>query len=547
MGGLNVTPQSLAQWRLFNPSPNPLYSFPGAPGQSDPSQATPAPTPSPAANGAGQSPSQASPTTPTASTPASASANPATGASLLYGAKPPQLPESEDEFSQLNPSARTAYMPPRPVGDFDTGAHPTLRRALANAFAGLAEFGGDINHHPGAGEPYWNRWENQDLAQKQYDQPGNQERMQAGALHSAYQNYLQQQQERAGTGLTGAQTGLTGAQTQNLTLNPPGKADFLKELQQRRATGADDPQQLFNEYAVRAPYAHATRQEVLDIIKNTPVKPFNFEVKEGAIQPGSYLGHTYGPEGGENEPPEIAAARKNALQTIKQGQQGKEAVARAEGAARAQIETNMLRGSNPEVANVAPRQVASATSDAQKADADYAQAQSVSQRLAAIMDAAKRGNVVSYQLLPEEGALQVTTSQGVHRINMAEIQNYGGGSLWQKLEGHIGGALTGKSIPPSVLTDMAEMQQIQEKGARSKYENVLKGLNQRYGSNFQPVTMNYTENAQPGNGSSNSPPAGGNGKNPPVKPQGATHIGVGSLDKKKHYLDDKGNDLGLAE
>jgi hypothetical protein len=33
----------------------------------------------------------------------------------------------------------------------------------------------------------------------------------------------------------------------------------------------------------------------------------------------------------------------------------------------------------------------------------------------------------------------------------------------------------------------------------------------------------------------------------PAKPDGATHIGVGSIDKKKHYLDAKGNDLGPAE
>jgi len=30
-------------------------------------------------------------------------------------------------------------------------------------------------------------------------------------------------------------------------------------------------------------------------------------------------------------------------------------------------------------------------------------------------------------------------------------------------------------------------------------------------------------------------------------PKGATHIGIGSVDHKKHYLDDKGNDLGLVQ
>lgn len=173
--------------------------------------------------------------------------------------------------------------------------------------------------------------------------------------------------------------------------------------------------------------------------------------------------------------------------TNPQIQQGKIAVATAEGQARANIESQIARGSNAALAQVPPHLIAPATEAATKAGTDYAQAQSVSQRLTAMMDAAKKGNVVSYQLIPEEGALQVTTSQGVHRINMAEIQNYGGGSAWQRMQGHLGKQLTGKSIPDSVLNDMSEMQAIQAKGAQQKYADTLKTINQNYGSNFQPV------------------------------------------------------------
>ena len=141
-----------------------------------------------------------------------------------------------------------------------------------------------------------------------------------------------------------------------------------------------------------------------------------------------------------------------------------------------------------------PHLIAPATAAATKAGEDYAQAKSVSDRLAAMMDAAKKGNVVSYQLIPQEGALQVTTSQGVHRINMAEIQNYGGGSLWQRLQGHIGKQLSGQSIPSSVLDDMAVMQRIQSEGSRKKYEHTLKVINQSYSSSFAPVDA---DTAQP--------------------------------------------------
>jgi len=123
------------------------------------------------------------------------------------------------------------------------------------------------------------------------------------------------------------------------------------------------------------------------------------------------------------------------------------------------------------------------------------------------MDAAKnKGNVIAYQIIPEEGTLQITTSQGVHRINKTEIDQYaGGGSLWQRLEGHAGKELSGKSIPDSVLNDMADIQKIQAKGAQSKYENTLKGINQNYGSNFKPVDMG--QNSQPDSKNANPAPS----------------------------------------
>jgi hypothetical protein len=188
-----------------------------------------------------------------------------------------------------------------------------------------------------------------------------------------------------------------------------------------------------------------------------------------------------------------------------QVQAGKVKVAAAEGAARANVEAQFARGSNAALANVPPHLVAPASSAATKAGEDYAQAQSVTQRLQQMMDAARKGNVVSYQVLPEEGTLQITTSQGVHRINQAEIAQYaGGGSLWQRMQGHIGKQLTGQSIPPSVLDDMAQIQAIQASGSRSKYENSLKTINQNYGSNFQPVNMGQgtsggASQSQPGN------------------------------------------------
>jgi len=180
-------------------------------------------------------------------------------------------------------------------------------------------------------------------------------------------------------------------------------------------------------------------------------------------------------------------------------QGAKVAVAAAEGQARANVEHQVAMGSNAALANVPTHLIAPATADDTKAGTEFAQAQAVTQRLQAMMDAAKKGNVVSYQLIPEEGALQVVTNQGIHRINMAEIQNYGGGSLWQRLQGHIGKTLTGESIPPSVLSDMADIQNIMAEGSQTKYKNTLKTINQTYGAKFEPVEMDNMPRNQPAN------------------------------------------------
>jgi hypothetical protein len=196
------------------------------------------------------------------------------------------------------------------------------------------------------------------------------------------------------------------------------------------------------------------------------------------------------PPGGGLSPDTQQQVQKDvAVATNPLVQKGKEDVAYQEGVARANIEHQIAVNGQAALAKVPTHLVAPATEQAIKAGTDYAQAKSVSDRLQLMMDAAKNGDVVSYQLIPEEGALQVTTSQGVHRINMAEIQNYGGGSLFQRLEGHLGKALTGKSIPDSVLNDMTEMQKIQSEGARTKYENTLKTINQATGAEFKPVEM----------------------------------------------------------
>jgi len=171
-------------------------------------------------------------------------------------------------------------------------------------------------------------------------------------------------------------------------------------------------------------------------------------------------------------------------------------LATAEGAARANQESLIARGSNAALSNVPPHLITPATEAATKDGTEFASAKNTSDRLAAMMDAARAGNVLSYQLIPEEGTLQIFTTQRVHRVNRSEFEQYaGGGSAWQRLVGHVGKQLSGKSIAPSVLNDMADIQAIQAKGAKSRYENTLRVINNNFGSNFSPVEMSGLESS----------------------------------------------------
>jgi hypothetical protein len=193
--------------------------------------------------------------------------------------------------------------------------------------------------------------------------------------------------------------------------------------------------------------------------------------------------------------------------TNPQIQGAKVAVARAGAQAKSDVETAAAQGANPALVGVPKAQIVPAAAAAEKANKEFADAKSVSDRMNATMDAARKGNVVSYQIIPEEGTLQITTSQGVHRINKTEIDQYaGGGSLWQRMEGHFGKQLSGRSIPDSVLNDMAEIQKIQAQGAQSRYGNTLASINQTYGSKFKPVQMGGLDT--------------GTGTTPPQQPQG---------------------------
>lgn len=171
-------------------------------------------------------------------------------------------------------------------------------------------------------------------------------------------------------------------------------------------------------------------------------------------------------------------------------QAGKVKVARAEGQARADVQAAAARGSSAALSEVPPHLVAPATAAYDKAGQEYASAHSATQTMNDFIAAAKSGNKEAVKIVPLQGALEITTAQGVHRINRNEIEQYGSaGSLYDKLAGRIGGAITGKSIDDSVLKDMSALQDEIAKNSKILHGNKVKTINKTYGSKFEPMNF----------------------------------------------------------
>jgi hypothetical protein len=191
--------------------------------------------------------------------------------------------------------------------------------------------------------------------------------------------------------------------------------------------------------------------------------------------------------------------------TNPQIQAGKVQVATAEGQARANIEAQMARGSQAALANVPPHLIGPATTAASKAGQDYAQAQQAADDMGSMIGLARQGNKVAYSYSPVQGVLQINTAAGTKRINLNEIEAYGGaGSALDRIKAYLGKQVSGASIPDNILNDMGSVSQSYVSNARTKYQRDLGVINQTYGANFQPVGTQ--SGLSPGATSQNLPP-----------------------------------------
>ena len=140
------------------------------------------------------------------------------------------------------------------------------------------------------------------------------------------------------------------------------------------------------------------------------------------------------------------------------------------------------------IATVPPHLVTAATSAYQKSADNFVTAQSAANDMQSFIDLARSGNKISYAYAPVEGVLTLNTGRGVKRVNMSEIESYGGaGSAADKVKSFLGKATSGASIPPDVLNDMETLHQTIAQNAADLHNKSVQVINGTYGSNFKPV------------------------------------------------------------
>ncbi len=204
---------------------------------------------------------------------------------------------------------------------------------------------------------------------------------------------------------------------------------------------------------------------------------------------------------------DIAAAKQKASEAIQgldpQLQAAKAAQARLDAAATEPIRTagqlalqRQLYGGTGAFQNVAPRLIEPAIKEAQTATDEYANAVNSAQTMADVVNQARQGNKIAYAYAPTTGVLSINTGQGVKRVNMAEISQYGGaGSLLDKVQGFFGKQLSGESIPPDILNAMDQFHSSLIPVAQNRLANKYAGINQNYGSKLDPNHIVTSMNA----------------------------------------------------
>jgi hypothetical protein len=163
----------------------------------------------------------------------------------------------------------------------------------------------------------------------------------------------------------------------------------------------------------------------------------------------------------------------------------------------------------------------------------YQQKMSEIGELQSAIGQAQTGNIAAARATLYK-VIGVAQPQGTHRVAPTEVSGFSGmGSIPERIRGSIANALSGDPWTPQMVQDIKDFGTAQAQVAQDNLNRGIDTTNKLYNTN---VGSGLKQAGTQGNASATK-----------GAPTGATHIGIGSQDKKKHYLDANGKDLGLAE
>jgi hypothetical protein len=154
------------------------------------------------------------------------------------------------------------------------------------------------------------------------------------------------------------------------------------------------------------------------------------------------------------------------------------------------IQNAETKAGSPALSGVAPRSVQAASADYQKSGKDLANAVAAQQEMQDMVNLMRSRNKVAYAYSPVTGVLTINSANGTKRVNMAEIEQYGGaGSALDRIKGWIGKQASGESVPANIVDAMQEVHSTLGQVAQQKHANEVKVINQTYGSKFDPMDL----------------------------------------------------------
>lgn len=523
--GLNFNPATIspdAIKRLLLTGGNPSSMFNGDPSQ--PPAAAPGAQPTPPPSGTlAASMSPAAPTAPTT--------EPTTPSGTISAALTP--PPSKAEFLAGNPVA----MPARPRGPFDKipdgqpGAdtwgnrHNDVRHGLAALFAGMQEFG-----RPGQGFDTVNHWEQQEQAKRDYD--AKQPAMKQQAENQEYSTDLGQRQQAAEIGKTQVETG---------TKFLPAQQKVLDQVRADKQAGKfPDDKSLFQAHLQDMQTTPGlTRQMLVDAINNTPTLGSKYTVVKGENGRPEGLQDRTGKQYGANQiPPDPEA------QTAWANAQAGHTQARAE-----------KLSDEQSVAGFAANRQAQAFSNQQQMEATKKMQPAVDtaltadQRLARMEKSYTKGVAGDQQaqlaLLADHLGMTFGMQKGA-KLNRGLIEEAQQSQPWLA---KIGAKFDDKGYLSGVALGPEQMKQMLDLGydARDQAWKGAHDASTTYGVPLPAGAEQVEKQRQPGSKPLLQQGGQGGAQQKTATPQGATHIGVSSLDGKKYYLDAQGKKLGPAE